>query len=373
MATTNKRDYYDVLGVNRTASADEIKSAYRKAALKWHPDRNPEHKAEAEHKFREASEAYSVLADAEKRAAYDRYGFAGVTSQPGAGFPDISDIFGDFFGFEDLFGGGGGRRRQRVQRGNDLRYDMTLSFEEAARGVATKIKIPRIEACPACHGSGAKSSAGIAVCSSCGGHGQVRYQQGFFSITRTCPNCEGTGKVIRDPCAACKGDGHIERPHTLEVRIPAGVDSQTRIRVVGEGEPGGHGGPRGDLYVVLDVKEHPFFERRSADLYCTIPITIAQAALGTRIFVPTLEGEEKVTVPEGTQTGTVVRLKGKGLCNPNGGAKGDLFVNLRVITPERLTREQRKLLEALSETLAEDNRPAQRNSGFFDKVRDIFG
>lgn len=373
MTTANKRDYYEVLGVSRNASAEEIKSAYRKTALKWHPDRNPGNKAEAEHKFREASEAYSVLADADKRAAYDRFGFAGVTGQPSVGFPDIGDILGDFFGFEDLFGGGGGRRRQRAQRGNDLRYDMTLSFEEAARGVSTKIKIPRIEPCPSCHGSGAKNSAGIAVCHSCGGHGQVRYQQGFFSITRTCPNCEGSGKVIRDPCPACRGEGSIERAHTLEVKIPPGVDSQTRIRVVGEGEAGAHGGPRGDLFVVLSVKEHPFFERRNADLYCTIPINFAQAALGAKIFVPTLDGEEKITVPEGTQTGTVIRVKGKGLSNPNGGGKGDLYVNVRVVTPEKVTREQRKLLESLGETLTEDNRPAQRNSGFFDKVRDIFG
>jgi len=373
MATAEKRDYYEVLAVARGSSADEIKSAYRKAALKWHPDRNPTNKPEAEAKFREASEAYAILSDSDKRAAYDRYGFAGVSGQTGAGYPDIGDILGDFFGFEDLFGGAGGRRRQRPQRGNDLRYDMTLSFEEAARGVSTKIKIPRMEPCATCNGSGARNSAGIAVCQSCGGHGQVRYQQGFFSITRTCPNCEGSGKVIRDPCPACKGDGQVERTHVMEVRIPPGVDAQTRLRVPGEGEPGDRGGPRGDLYVVLDVKEHPFFERRNSDLYCTIPINFSQAALGAKIHVPTLEGEEKVTVPEGTQTGTVIRIKGRGLSNPNGGAKGDLYVNLRVITPEKLTREQRKVMDALADTLSEDNRPAQRNSGFFDKVRDIFG
>lgn len=373
MTVGNKRDYYEVLGVSRTASADDIKSAYRKSALKWHPDRNPQNKAEAEGKFREASEAYSVLSDNNKRAAYDRYGFAGVTSQGDAGFPDIGDILEDVFGFGDLFGGGGGRRRHSPQRGNDLRYDMTLSFEEAARGVATKIKIPRLETCAHCNGSGARNPAAVAVCQSCGGHGQVRYQQGFFSVTRTCPTCEGTGKVVRDPCPACKGQGQVERAHTLEIRIPPGVDSQTRMRIPGEGEPGERGGPRGDLYVVLDVKDHPFFERRNSDLYCTIPINFAQAALGTKIFVPTLDGEEKVSVPEGTQTGTVVRIKGKGLSNPNGGAKGDLYVNLRVVTPEKLTREQKKLLESLSDTLSEDNRPAQRNSGFFDKVRDIFG
>ena len=373
MATTEKRDLYEVLGVSRGASADEIKSAYRKAAMKWHPDRNPENKSEAEHKFREASEAYAVLSDSNKRAAYDRYGFAGLSGMGESGFPDLSEIFGDFFGFEDLFGGAGARRRARPQRGNDLRFDMTLSFEEAARGVSTKIKIPRMEPCAACNGSGARNSAGIAVCQTCGGHGQVRYQQGFFSITRSCPNCEGTGKVVRDPCQTCKGAGQMEKTQTLEVRIPAGVDAQTRLRIPGEGEPGERGGPRGDLYVVLDVKEHPFFERRNSDLYCTIPINFAQAALGAKIFVPTLDGEEKVTVPEGTQTGTMIRVKGKGLPDPNGGGKGDLFVNLRVVTPEKLSREQKKMLESLGETLSEDNRPAQRNSGFFDKVRDIFG
>jgi molecular chaperone DnaJ len=372
MATAHKRDYYEVLGVGRSAPADDIKSAYRKAALKWHPDRNPENKREAEEKFREASEAYAVLSDGNKRAAYDRYGFAGVTTGPETGFPDLGDIFGDFFGFEDLFGGGA-RRRSRPQRGNDLRFDMRLSFEEAARGVATKIKVPRMEPCGACHGSGARNTAGIAVCSACGGHGQVRYQQGFFSITRACPQCEGAGKVIRDPCPGCKGEGQVEQVRTIEVRIPPGVDAQTRLRIPGEGEHGPQGGPRGDLYVVLDVQEHPFFERRNSDLYCTIPVNFAQAALGTKIFVPTLDGEEKISVPEGTQTGTVIRLKGKGLSNPNGGAKGDLYVNLRVVTPEKLTREQKRLLEQLSDTLSEDNRPAQRNAGFFDKVRDIFG
>ena len=372
MATSNKRDYYEVLSVARGSSADEIKSAYRKAALKWHPDRNPAHKGEAEARFREASEAYAVLSEPNKRAAYDRYGHAGVSGVgPEMGFPDLSDIFGEVFGFEDLFGGG--RRRGRPQRGTDLRYDMTLTFEEAAQGVTTKVKIPRAEACAECKGSGARNSAGIVICNACGGHGQVRYQQGFFSISRTCPQCGGAGKVIRDRCPACHGEGQIERQHTLEVRIPPGVDSQTRLRIPGEGEPSPTGGPRGDLYVVLEVQDHPFFERRNSDLYCTIPISISQAALGTKIFVPTLEGEEKLTVPEGTQTGTVVRLKGMGLSNPNGGAKGDLYVNLRVVTPAKLTREQRKLLEQLGATLEEDNRPAQRDATFFDKVRDIFG
>jgi len=376
----SKRDYYEVLGVSRSASADEVKSAYRKAALKFHPDRNPADKARAEEKFREATEAYSVLSDPEKRAAYDRFGHAGVAGAPAPAdvssiFEQFSDIFGDFFGVEDLLGVGGraGRRRPRAQRGNDLRYDMTLSFEEAANGLRTKIKIPRLETCDTCKGSGAKPGTAPATCQTCAGRGQVHYQQGFFTITRTCPNCQGAGKLVREPCKTCRGDGQVERERTLEIRIPPGVDSQTRLRIPGEGEPGIHGGPPGDLYVILEVKEHPFFERRNSDLYCTIPINFAQAALGTEIAVPTLAGEEKLPIPEGTQTGSIFRLKGKGLPNPNGGGKGDLYVNIRVVTPAKLTREQKRLLEQLAETLPEESRPAQRNSSLFEKVKDIFG
>jgi molecular chaperone DnaJ len=376
MRAAEKRDYYEVLGVGRGASADDIKSAYRKAALRWHPDRNLEHKAEAEAKFREASEAYSVLSDPQKRAAYDRYGHAGVSGAPidQTIFTDFADIFGDFFGFEDLFGmGGGSRRRRRPQRGGDLRYDMTLSFEEAARGVQTRIKAPRLEVCEACGGSGAKSAHSVAVCDTCQGHGQVRYQQGFFSISRTCPACGGSGRVVRDRCPKCHGEGRIERQHTIDVRIPPGVDSNTRLRIPGEGEASSSGGPPGDLYVVLEVKEHPFFERRNSDLYCTIPITFSQAALGAEITVPTLSGEEKLRIPEGTQTGSIFRLRGKGLSNPSGGGKGDLYVSVQVVVPTRLTREQRKWIEALTESLPADNRPSERSSSFFDKVKDIFG
>ncbi len=376
MAQASKRDYYEVLGVDRSASADEIKRAYRKAALQWHPDRNPDNKTAAEHNFREASEAYSVLSDLQKRAAYDRYGHAGVGGVriDESIFTDFSDIFGDFFGFEELFGlGGGRRRRHRPQRGADLRYDMTLSFEEAARGVQTKIKVPRLEVCSACAGSGAKSASSVKTCTTCAGHGQVRYQQGFFAITRTCPACQGSGKVVSDHCPQCHGDGRVEKTRTLELRIPPGVDSNTRLRIPGEGEPGAQGGPHGDLYVVLTVNEHPFFERRNSDLYCTIPITFTQAALGAKIFVPTLDGEEELKVPEGTQTGSIFRLKGMGLSNPNGGGKGDLYVSVQVTIPEKLTREQRKLVQQLAETLEADNRPAQRSSSFFDKVKDIFG
>jgi len=376
MARTDKRDYYEVLSVERNASADDIKRAYRRAAMQWHPDRNPDQKAEAEHNFREAAEAYSVLSDPDKRSAYDRFGHAAVSGVriDESIFTDFADIFGDFFGFEDLFGmGGGGRRRRRPQRGADLRYDMTLSFEEAARGVQTKIKVPRWENCSTCNGTGAKSQSAIKVCDTCAGHGQVRYQQGLFAITRTCPACRGAGKVVRDTCLDCKGEGRKEKTRTLELRIPPGVDSNTRVRIAGEGEAGGLGGPPGDLYVVLEVKEHPFFERRNSDLYCTIPITFAQAALGADIYVPSLDGEEKIKVPGGTQTGSIFRVKGKGVSNPNGGGKGDLYVSVRVAVPEKLTREQRRLVEELSATLEEDNRPAQRSSSFFDKVKDIFG
>src|SRR5579883_1353771 len=279
MSRQTKRDYYEILGVSRTAAQDEIKSAYRKAALKWHPDRNPEEKEAAEGKFREATEAYSVLSDAQKRAAYDRYGHAGVSGvSTDAGFnasifEEFQDIFGDFFGFEDIFGRTGGRGRSRVQRGADLRYDMELTFEEAAGGVQTKVRLPRQELCDACKGTGAKAGTGLSTCETCKGRGQLHYQQGFFSISRTCPQCQGAGQMIREKCPECRGRGRVERTRTIEVRIPPGVDSQTRIRVPNEGEPGANGAPPGDLYIVLDVKEHPFFERRGADLYCTVPLS----------------------------------------------------------------------------------------------------
>jgi molecular chaperone DnaJ len=379
----HKRDFYDVLSVTRSAGEDEIKSAYRKAALKYHPDRNPADKPHAEEKFREATEAYSILSDPQKRAAYDRFGLAGVSGggfeQTGFDrsiFEEFSDIFGDFFGVDDLFGGGsprGGRRRSRAHRGSDLRYDMTLSFEEAANGMQSKIKIPRTELCESCKGSGAKQGTSAIACQTCGGHGQVHYQQGFFTITRTCPSCQGAGQIVREPCKACQGDGRVERERTLEIRIPPGVDSQTRLRITGEGEQGSNGGPPGDLYVILEVREHPFFERRNSDLYCTIPVNFAQAALGADISVPTLAGEENLHIPEGTQTSSIFRLKGKGLPDPNSGTKGDLYVNIRVVTPAKLTREQKRLLQELGQSLPEESRPAQRNSSIFEKVKDIFG
>src|SRR5579871_762088 len=312
MPSETRVDFYEVLSVSRTATGDEIKSAYRKAALKWHPDRNPENKQIAEEKFRQATEAYSVLSDEQKRAAYDRYGHAGVSGAGGGFnatiFEEFQDIFGDFFGFEDVFGRGTGGRgtRNRVQRGADLRYDMRLSFDEAAAGVTTKIRIPRQEFCEVCNGTGAKPGTGVAACETCKGHGQLHYQQGFFAISRTCPACQGAGQVIKEKCANCRGKGRVDKVKTIDVRIPPGVDSQTRVRVPGEGEPGINGGPPGDLYIVLETKDHPFFERRGADLYCTIPVSMTQAALGAEILVPALNGEEKLTIPEGTQTGAIL-------------------------------------------------------------------
>jgi molecular chaperone DnaJ len=377
MAKANQRDFYEVLSVARTASVDEIKSAYRKAALKWHPDRNPQNKQEAEAKFRECTEAYSVLSDAQKRQVYDTYGHAGLSGVGGADFnstifQDFHDIFGDFFGFEDLFSGGR-RGRSRVQRGADLRYDMTLTFEEAAAGVSTKIKLARQEYCEVCNGTGAKAGTGVVACQTCGGRGQLAYQQGFFTITRTCPACQGAGQIVRERCPDCRGQGRLERERTIELRVPPGVDTSTRLRVAGEGEPGPNGGPAGDLYVILEVKEHPFFERRGADLYCTIPVSVVQAALGTELQVPGLTGEEKLKIPEGTQSGAVFRIKGKGMPDPRGGGKGDLYYHVRVMTPVKLTREQRKLVEQLGTTLKVENKPADRNSTIFDKVKDIFG
>jgi molecular chaperone DnaJ len=384
MPRTNQRDYYEILGVSKTSTIEEIKSSYRKSALKWHPDRNPENKDEAEVRFRECTEAYSILSDPNKRQIYDTYGHSGLagagaqTDFNGTIFQDFHDIFGDFFGFEDLFGAAGGRRSgsgrgRRVQRGADLRYDMSLTFEEAAAGVNTKVRVPRQEYCESCNGTGAKKGTGVAACQTCGGRGQIVYQQGFFTVNRTCPACQGAGQIIKERCPDCHGQGRMERERTIELRIPPGVDTGTRLRVQGEGEPGPNGGPAGDLYVVLEVKEHTFFERRGADLYCTIPLSIAQAALGAELQVPGLSGEERLKVPEGTQSGAVFRIKGKGLPDPHGGGRGDLYYHVRVLTPSKLTREQRKLMEQLDATLKVDNKPADRNSSIFDKVKDIFG
>jgi molecular chaperone DnaJ len=377
LTTQAKRDYYEVLGVTRSATEQEIKSAYRKLAMQHHPDRNPGN-TDAEEKFKECTEAYSVLIDTEKRQRYDQFGHAGVNGGGGfsgfdpSNFQDFGDIFGDIF--SDFFGvnvGGGGSRRGRPQRGGDARADVTLTFEEAAFGKKTSVKVRRYETCEQCKGSGAAEGKGPTTCQTCGGRGQVRYQQGFFSIARTCPACGGIGRVITDPCSKCKGETRIMKERTVEVTVPAGVEDGTRIRYQGQGDSGGIGGQSGDLYVVLHVKPHPFFEREGKDLYCSVPISFAQAALGAEIMIPTLDGEHKLKVPEGTQTGTTFRIRSKGLPALQSGGKGDLFVKVRVQTPSKLTKRQRELLEELGGTFSLENKPEPRS--LFDKVKEIFG
>ena len=372
---SSKRDYYEVLEVSRTATDQEIKSAYRRLAIKFHPDKNP-NDSSAEEKFKEAAEAYSVLSDAEQRRRYDRFGHAGVSNAAGAGawgapgFGGIEDILGDLFGFGDVFGGGrAGNRRTAAQRGSDLRYDLEISLEEAANGMTAQLRIPRLEGCETCKGSGAAAGTQPENCQTCAGTGQVRYQQGFFSVARTCQVCRGVGRVIKSPCPDCSGAGRVEREKQMEVKIPAGVETGSRLRVQGEGEAGTQGGPAGDLYVVIHVAEHEQFERQGSNLYEAVPITFAQAALGSEIVVKTLDAEEKLKIPMGTQTGTVFRLKGKGMPVLGGRGRGDLFVSVTVITPTTLTREQRKLLEQLAEVENKD----LEDKGLVDKVRDIFG
>ncbi len=373
-----KRDYYEVLGVSRTSGDQEIKSAYRKLALQYHPDRNPDN-PEAEERFKECSEAYAVLADAEKRARYDRFGHAGVGSAAGQGFGgfdpnvfnDFQDIFGDLFGFGDVFGQGGGRRRTRAQRGADLREDLTLEFEEAVFGVTKQVQMRRLEECDQCKGTGVAPGKSPINCTTCGGRGQMRYQQGFFTITRACSTCGGAGKLIVDPCTQCRGQGRITRARTVTAKVPAGVDEGARILYSNEGEAGVFGGPPGDLYIVLHVKEHTFFERDGKDLHCTVPISISQAALGAEIHVPTLEGEDKLKIPEGTQTGATFKLKNKGVPVLNGRGRGDLFVDVKVQTPSKLTKRQRELLEELHATLAVENKPVSRS--LLNMVWEIFG
>jgi molecular chaperone DnaJ len=379
MATaTMKMDYYEILGVDRTASDSELKAAYRKLAMQYHPDRNPNN-PEAEEKFKACSQAYQVLSDPDKRSAYDRFGHAGVGNgfPGGGGFPggspfgqgDLNDIFGDLFG--EMFNMGGQRRASRAQRGRDLQFSMKLEFEESVFGVEREIRIRRAEACTDCSGTGSEKGRQPETCQQCGGRGQIRSQQGFFSVARTCPVCSGTGTIIRTPCKTCHGDGRVTREHTLLVKVPAGVENETRIRYGGEGEAGRWGGPSGDLYVVLDVKPHKFFERDGDDLHCVIPVSFPQATLGAEIAVPTLEGEETLKVPEGTQSGKEFRLRGKGVPHLNASGKGDLIVEVRVQTPSRLNKQQKELMRQLAETLTIENAPARR--GIFDKVKEIFG
>ena len=370
----SKRDYYEILAVSRTATDQEIKSAYRRLAVKYHPDKNPDD-ASAEEKFKEAAEAYSVLSDADQRRKYDRFGHAGVSSGAGAGawgapgFGGIEDILGDLFGFGDVFGGSrSGARRSSAQRGADLRYDLEISLEEAATGMTAQLRIPRLESCETCKGSGAAAGTQPETCNTCSGTGQVRYQQGFFSVARTCHACRGAGQIIKDPCTTCHGSGRIEREKQMEVKVPAGVETGSRLRIQGEGESGTQGGGPGDLYVVLHVTEHELFERQGSNLYEAVPVTFAQAALGAEIMVKTLEGEDKLKIPMGTQTGTVFRLRGKGMPVLSGRGRGDLFISVTLITPTSLTREQRRLLEELAEVESKD----LEDKGLVDKVRNIF-
>ena len=366
-----------MLGVSRTATDQEIKSAYRKMALQFHPDRNPDN-PDAEEKFKEATEAYTILADSSKRALYDRFGHAGVGSAGPAGggfdatiFQDFSDIFGDFFGFGDLFGMGGGRKRSRAQRGADLREDLTLEFDEAAFGTEAEVHVRRHDICEECNGSGAAPGYTAQTCRSCGGRGQVRYQQGFFSISRPCPACQGSGTVITEPCPKCKGEARVLKEKTVQVKVPAGVEDGTRIRYSGQGEAGVYGGPAGDLYIVLHVKEHPFFEREGHDLHCVVPISFPQASLGTELQIPTLDGEHALKIPEGTQPGTVFRIRGKGVPVLNGHGKGDLFMKMKIQTPARLTKRQKELLQEMDGTMRIENKPQRRT--LLSKVKNIFG
>lgn len=369
-----KRDYYEVLGVARDADESAIKAAYRKLALKYHPDRNPGDK-DAEEKFKEAAEAYSVLSDAQKRASYDRFGHQGVAGASGMsgfdvnGFPDLSDILQDVFGFGDVFGTRG-QRRTRAQRGEDLRYDLEISFEDAVRGMSADIQVPRMEECGRCKGQGAEPGDGLAACPTCRGRGEVIYQQAFLQVRRTCSSCGGRGQIVRRPCKECRGEGYQRRERKLKVNIPAGVDTGTQLRLAHEGQPGVNGGPHGDLFVIINVQPHPFFERHGYDLHCRIPINVAQAALGATLEVPTLDGPQSIRIPEGTQPGTQLRLKNLGVPRLNSTGRGDLYVHVVVVIPRKLDREQRRLFEELRQVLPAKNEPDEK--GLFDKVKDYF-
>lgn len=377
------RDYYEVLGVSRQASESEIKSAYRKLAMQNHPDRNPGDAA-AEERFKEAAEAYSVLGDADKRGRYDRFGHQGVSGAAGNGpqgfdpsmfsdFGDLGDILGSMFG-----GAFGGQRRGGAQRGADLRYDLEITFEEAARGYETPIQIPRLEACAPCQGSGAAPGTTATTCATCRGRGQVHRQQGFFAVAVTCPQCRGNGRTIATPCTTCQGQGRVQAERKLTVKIPAGIATGQQLRIAGEGEAGVAGGPSGHLYVVVHVKDHPFFHRDGVNLFCEIPVHFTTLALGGDVQVPTLEEPETVKVPEGTQTGHTLRLKGKGLPDVNGRGRGDILATVQVQTPRKLTKEQRKLLEQLAASLpTEAFQPRSHADGhhernLFDRVKDMF-
>ena len=371
-----KRDFYDVLGVAKNASEEELKKSYRKLAMKFHPDRNPGNK-ESEEKFKEAKEAYEMLTDAKKREAYDRFGHAGVDPNAGGGFGGgqgaggFADVFGDIFG--DIFGQQGGRAggRSNVYRGGDLRYAMEISLEQAAHGHATEIRVPAWESCETCHGTGAKPGTKARVCPTCQGQGSERVQQGFFSIQQTCRNCHGTGKIIPEPCVTCEGVGRIKRTKTLEVKIPAGIDEGMRIRLSGNGEPGVNGGPAGDLYVEIHMKKHTVFDRDGDDLTCEMPISMTTAALGGKIQVPTLSGSAEIELPEGTQSGKTFRLRGKGIKGIRSAYPGDLYARLTVETPVRMTDRQKQLMRELDATLR-DAKHSPNTRSWMDRVKEFF-
>ncbi len=374
-----KEDYYKVLGVDKNASDAEIKKSYRKMAMKFHPDRNKEKPEQAEEKFKQVKEAYEILSDQKKRAAYDQFGHAGVDPSMGGGpggfggAEGFGDIFGDVFG--DIFGGGGagGRRRSSAQQGADLRYNLELTLEEAVAGTEVKIRVPVLVSCGECSGTGAKKGSSPVTCSTCQGHGQVRMQQGFFSVQQTCPTCHGNGKQIKDPCRKCHGQGRVQENKTLSVKVPAGVDTGDRIRLSGEGEAGERGGPAGDLYVEMHVKAHPIFERDNENLHCEVPISFATACLGGELEVPTLNGKVKLKIPAETQTGKLFRLRGKGVKPVRGGAVGDLLCRVRIETPVNLTKDQKEWINKLNTSLTgggKHHHPQEHS--FMDGVKSFF-
>lgn len=371
-----KRDYYEILGVSREVDADSLKKAYRNVAMRDHPDRNPDD-PEAEERFKEASEAYSVLSDSEKRGAYDRFGHAGVTGgSPGGGFQDFGDLGGFTDVFEDLFGdllGGrrsGGRRRGRGQRGADLRYNLEIDLSDVITGLEPKIKIPKMRACESCGGSGAPPGTSPETCGACGGGGQVFLQQGFFRVSRPCDVCSGSGELLRERCESCRGQGRTEGQQTINVRIPPGIDEGTRLRLSGEGEAGISGGPPGDLYVVIGIKPHALFRRDGANVHCEVPVTMVQASLGAEIEAPTLEGRVKLKIPAGTQSGKILRLRGKGVPTLRSSARGDQMLHIFVETPTRLSSRQREILESFAEETGSTVSP--QHKGFLDKIRELF-
>lgn len=375
----SKRDYYEVLGVSKSDDEKAIKKAYRRLAMKYHPDRNPDDEEAAE-KFKEATEAYEVLTDSSKRAAYDQYGHAGVDGQAGfggGGFGGADGGFGDIFGdvFGDIFGGGGGRQRNpnAPQRGSDLRYRLDLDLEEAVHGTTVSIKVPTMVECDTCDGTGSADRSAPVTCSTCGGHGQVRMQQGFFSVQQTCPACHGRGTMVKNPCRTCHGEGRKQDQKTLSVKIPPGVDTGDRIRLSGEGEAGVNGGPAGDLYVQVSVRQHSIFERDGKDLYCEVPVSFVDAALGGELEVPTLDGRVKLKIPAETQSGKMFRLRSKGVKPVRGGSQGDLLCRVQVETPVNLTSRQKELLQEFQESMAEtSHKHSPKKSGWFDSVKNFF-